>query len=41
MIKKLALLLGIAGAVVLAKQKLAQKKDTKDLWAQAADKPGN
>ena len=40
MLKKLVLLLGLAGAAVVAKQKLAQKNDTKDLWAQAADKPG-
>ncbi|GAB3493891.1 DLW-39 family protein [Flexivirga lutea] len=39
MLKKLALLIGVAGAAVLAKQKLAQNKDAKDLWAQAADKP--
>ena len=39
MFKKLVLLLGVAGLAVVAKQKLARRKDTKDLWAQAADKP--
>jgi hypothetical protein len=41
MLKKLVVLLGLAGLAVAAKQKLAQKNDTKDLWAQAADKPGD
>jgi len=41
MLKKLAVLLAVAGAAVVAKQKLGQQKDTKDLWAQAADKPAD
>lgn len=41
MLKKLAVLLGLAGLAVVAKQKLDQKSDAKDLWAQAADKPGD
>lgn len=41
MLKKLLLVLGVAGAAVVAKQQLAKKNNSKDLWAQAADKPGN
>ncbi|GGB22683.1 hypothetical protein GCM10011492_10600 [Flexivirga endophytica] len=41
MLKKLAVLLGLAGVAVAVKQKLDRKNDAKDLWAQAADKPGN
>ncbi|WP_220093671.1 DLW-39 family protein [Flexivirga caeni] len=41
MLKKIALLLGIAGVAVIIKQKLAAKNDSKDLWAQAADKPAD
>ncbi|WP_446666536.1 DLW-39 family protein [Flexivirga sp. B27] len=41
MLKKLVVLLGLAGLAVAVKAKLDQNNDAKDLWAQAADKPGD
>lgn len=41
MLKKLVVLLGLAGVAFAVKQRLDQNNDAKDLWAQAADKPGD
>lgn len=39
MLKKIAVLAGVAAAAALVKKKLDQDQADKDLWAQAADDP--